>query len=193
MPCFLTSQFRSVCVIHVLTTHPSTTQYSVSALQQLHAADCRSQTILFLLTPPMKMVWPVCRDLTRDSRGISRQYCSWHLLAPSSCVTSVPGADRLTTDVRTLVSVGTLGTGHWAHHHRTPGPGGDTSMDNSGIQLWQVILPDQTQVITMSVSGFRGNCHLNCTHILIMNDIVHILMMCGVWAASQLAKPHSWW
>ena len=51
-------------------------------------------------------------------------------------VTSVPGADRLTTDVRTLVSVGTQGTGHWAHHHWTPGPGGDTSTGPTSGQQW---------------------------------------------------------
>ena len=88
-------------------------------------------------------------------------------------------------------------TGHiiTGHRDQEATPAQALPLDNSGIQLWQVILPDQTQVISMSVSGFRGNCHINCTYS--DNEMhctfVHILMMCGVWGASQLAKPYSCW
>ena len=52
-------------------------------------------------------------------------------------VTSVPGADRLTTDVRTLVSVGTLGTGHiiTGHRDQEATPAQALPLDNIGIQL----------------------------------------------------------
>ena len=66
-------------------------------------------------------------------------------IAGVSCeggVTSVPGADRLTTDVRTLVSVGTGYTGYRAHQHQTPGSRRrhqhrrqGSPLDNIGIQL----------------------------------------------------------
>ena len=54
-------------------------------------------------------------------------------------------------------------------------------MDNSGIQLCEEILLDQTQVISMNVSGFRGNCHLNSTY---YDDEIHCTYSDGVWSVS---------
>ena len=75
---------------------------SVSTLQQLQATCCRLQVrsqMILSLTPAETITGVSCEG----------------------GVTTAPGADRLTTDVRTLVSVGTGYTGYRAHHHRTPG------------------------------------------------------------------------